>query len=129
MQDSVPPSRTIRVLVDGADWLTEAVRKSLGRQPDMRLVAPSEHTYTLVGSSRSVDVVVTSLSDNTVQQRYRAMFFERSGVPVVAISEDRKRIEVYDRWVMRHVDFPQLAATIREVAHDYDEHALPKQSE
>ena len=121
--------RMIRVLVDGADWLAEAVEKTLDGHSDMQLLGPSARSLTLVGRSHRADVIVTSLSSTAVRQKYRTMFFGQSGVPIVAISRDRKRVEVYDRWLLSQVDFPHLAAAIREVAHHRERHVLPQESE
>ena len=128
MRDTAVEKRAIRVLVDGADWLAEAVEKTLEGLPDMELIAPSVRRLTLVGRSDQADVIVTSLTSAAVRQKYRTMFFGQTGVPIVAISKDRQRVEVYDRWLIREVDFPHLAAAIREVAHR-ERNVLPQQSE
>ena len=116
MPNTAAARRTIRVLVDGADWLADAVKKTLGGQPDMTVVAPAALSLVPSRHPPPADVVVTSLAGNAVQQRHRAMLFDPLGVPLVAISEDRKRVEVYARRIIRAVDFQQLAAAIREVA-------------
>lgn len=121
-------ARPIRVLVDGTDWLTDAVKKTLKDQPDMQLVDDGA-TPTTVSRRTRVDVVVTSLQDASVQWKHRAQFFTSSGVPVLAISEDRSRVEVYDRWVIREIGFEKLAAAIREVARHQQELSAQQRTE
>ena len=128
MRDTTVETRAIRVLVDGADWLAEAVEKTLDGLPDMELIGPTPRKLTLVGRHERADVIVTSLTSAALRQKYRTMFFGQDGVPIVAISEDRQRVEVYDRWLIRQVDFPHLAAAIREVAHR-ERNVLTQQSE
>jgi hypothetical protein len=121
--------RPIRVLVDGTDWLTDAVKKTLKDQPDMQLVDETSSTIAAPRRTR-VDVVVTSLHDTDVQWKHRAQFFTSSGVPLLAISEDRSRVEVYDRWVIPEIGLEKLAAAIREVArHQKQELAAPQRTE
>jgi ABC-type phosphate/phosphonate transport system substrate-binding protein len=129
MRKTTSEHRTIRVLVDGANWLAEAVEKILSGHADMKLIGPSARTLALVRRSRRADVVVTSLADTAGRQKYQRMFFGRSGVPIVAISRDRKRVEVYDRGLVRQVDFPHLATAIREVAQHRGARVPPPASE
>ena len=115
MAHNTAASRPIRVLVDGPDWFTDAVKKSLKDQADMQLVEEHPVPTPLPARRNRVDVVVTLLNDSDVQWRHRAQFFTSSGVPLLAISEDRSRVEVFDRWVIPRVGLEELAAAIRQV--------------
>lgn len=117
MQNVAATPRAIRVLVDGTDWLADAVKQTLRHQPDMRLVGDRARAESpMANRMHRVDVIVTSLQESAVQWKHRAMFFASSGVTLLAISEDRSRVEVFDRWVIREVGLERLAAAIREVA-------------
>jgi len=108
----------IRVLVHGANYVFEAVERSLDGLNDIRVVEGPERRLRLVDTSDDPrpDVVVTSLSDQETQRRYQAAFFTKAGVPFIAISKDSRRLRVYDQWEIREVGIDQLAAAVRELA-------------
>jgi hypothetical protein len=116
MSHDTAADRPIRVLVDGTGWLADAVRRSLGDQPDMQLVDGGSSPAPRAKRGNRVDVVVTSLHNATVHWKHRTGFFTDSGVPLLAISEDGTRVEVYDRWLIPEVGLATLAAAIRDVA-------------
>jgi hypothetical protein len=94
------------------------VKAALGKQRDMTIVrevrTPAE--LETAGAGADVDVVVTSLSGAQLPAAYQHLIFRIPSVPVVAISPERRHLEVYGRTVIRDVALDQLVDLIRSLA-------------
>lgn len=111
--DSAEP---IKVLIAGVpNLLAAVVRKAVNEEPDMEVVAELGSAEPLAPESRGlVDVVVTASTTTDLAPRFRELLFGPLPVPVVAISVDGKRIDVYGRSVTQGGGIEGLACSIRE---------------
>ena len=65
---------------------------------------------------RPVDVVVTSSTTTDLAPQFQALLFGSNPLPIVAISVDGTRIDVYGRAITHGVGIDGLARLIREAA-------------
>ena len=81
----------------------------------MAVLAELGATEMLTRESRAlVDVVVTASAMSDLPSRYRELLFGPMPVPVVAVSVDGKRINVYSRQVTRGGGIEGLTRSIRD---------------
>jgi hypothetical protein len=111
--DSAEP---IKVLIAGVpNLLAAVVRKAVNEEPDMEVVAELGPAELLALESRGrVDVVVTASATTDLAPQFRELLFGPLSVPVVAISVDGKRVDVYGRSVTRGGGIEGLASSIRD---------------
>jgi len=96
-----------------AEW----VRAVIKEQPDMAIVAEVPVAAELGPTLERVptDVVVTTLSSAEVPATYHGLVFQIPSIAVVAIGEDRSRVEVYNGTVIREAALGQLVKVIRDL--------------
>ena len=114
----LPPGRAVRiVLVELRGLMADFVKLAITGQPDMELVDEllSATDLSAVLRERDVDVVVTALASPQLPLEYQALPFGAMPVCVVAISRDRRDVEVYERRVIREIAREQLIDVIRTV--------------
>jgi hypothetical protein len=114
-----PTADVIRIVLAEMSGLTgEFVRAALGKQRDMTIIREVRTSDELVmtGPGAEVDVVVTSLAGAQLPAAYQRLIFRIPSVPVVAISPDRRHLEVYGRTVVPDVALDQLVDLIRSLA-------------
>jgi DNA-binding NarL/FixJ family response regulator len=95
--------------------LAAVVRQAVDEEPDMTVVEQ-------VGSSeelqralhRPIDVVITSSTTTELGPRFQALLFGSDPLPIVAISLDGARVDVYGRAITHGVGVERLAGLIRE---------------
>jgi DNA-binding NarL/FixJ family response regulator len=106
---------TIKVLIAEVPALLAAVvRQAVDEESDMTVVEQVATTEQLRQAlHRPVDVVVTS-SSTTALAQFQALLFGPTPLPIVVISRDGARIDVYGRSVTRGVGIDDLARLIRE---------------
>lgn len=106
----------IKILIAEVPGLLGAmVCKTLNEEPDMEVVAKISSADDLAEAlQRSVDVVVTASATTDLAPPFRALLFRPSPLPVLAISVDGKRIDVYGRSVTRGGGLDGLTGLIRE---------------
>jgi hypothetical protein len=109
-------AKPIKVVIAGVpNLLAAVVRKAVSEEPDMEVLAELGATEPLAPESRAlVDVVVTASATSDLPWQYRELLFGPIPVPVVAVSIDGKRIDVYSRMVTRGGGIEGLARSIRE---------------
>ena len=123
------PDARIEVLVAGLDGLLAGfVAEALESHPDIHVHRESAHSLSIVGAHTQPDVLITSLSTDAPEWRHREQFFGDTGVPMIAISADRTRAQVYHRWVVRDVELGQIVTAIRQVAGHHDGPDADKQT-
>ena len=95
----------------------EFVRAAIAKQPDMSIVAevPAADELERALETVGADVVVTALSSAEVPATYRGLVFQIPSIAVVAIGEDRSRVEVYNGTVIREAALGQLVKVIRDL--------------
>ena len=110
------PAKLIKVVIAGMPILLAAVvRKAVNEESDMAVLAELGATELLTPESRAlVDVVVTASATSDLPSRYQEMLFGPMPVPVVAVSVDGKRINVYSRQVTRGGGIEGLTRSIRD---------------
>jgi hypothetical protein len=106
----------IKVLIAEMPALLAAmVRRMVDEEPDMTVVeqvgSPAALRETL---HRPVDVVVTSSQTTELGPDFQALLFGPTRLPIVAISVDGTRIDVYGRSTTRHVGIEGLTRLIRK---------------
>lgn len=119
MQGRRSGSRPIRILLaDLPGLLAGVVKSAVAMQTDMQIVAEVRGDPGTDGGpvATSIDVVVTTLSDSRVTVGYQGLLFADQHIPLVALSPDGERVEVYARRVVREVALHELVAVIRDVA-------------
>jgi hypothetical protein len=106
------------VLAELPGLISDLVKRALLERPDIKVVReigatcdPGEAV-----EAEDFDVVVTSIHGSAIPDRYQRLVFGPPHVAVVAISADGRRVEAYDRKVIREVGLEQLVDVIREVA-------------
>lgn len=109
-------AKPIKVVIAGVpNLLAAVVRKAVNEESDMAVLAEFGATELLTPESRAlVDVVVTASATNDLPSQYRELLFGPMPVPVVAVSVDGKRINVYSRQVTRGGGIEGLVCSIRE---------------
>jgi hypothetical protein len=109
-------AESIKVLIAGVpNLLAAVVRKAVNEEPDMEVMAELSSTEGLAPESLGlVDVVVTSSATGDLPPQFRELLLGPLSVPVVAVSVDGKRIDVYSRSVTRGGGIERLALSIRE---------------
>ncbi len=110
------PAKLIKVVIAGMpNLLAAVVRKAVNEESDMAVLAELGVTELLTPESRAlVDVVVTASATSDLPSRYQEMLFGPMPVPVVAVSVDGKRINVYSRQVTRGGGIEGLTRSIRD---------------
>ena len=111
-------AKLIKVVIAGVpNLLAAVVRKAVNEEPDMVVLAELSATEPFAPDSRAlVDVVVTASATSDLPLQYRELLFGPMPVPVVSVSVDGKRIDVYSRVVTRGGGIEGLANSIREAA-------------
>ncbi|MBM6584218.1 hypothetical protein ILT44_28900 [Microvirga sp. BT689] len=109
-------SDEIKVLIAEVPALLAAVvRQAVDEESDMTVVeqvgSPEELQEAL---HRPIDIVVTSSTATELAPPYQALLFRSVPLPIVAISLDGARIDIYGRASMRGVGIDGLARLIRE---------------
>ena len=107
---------TIKVLIAEVPALLAAVvRQAVDEELDMKVVEQVATTEELGKAlHRPFDVVVTSSSTTALTPQFQALLFGPTPLPIVVISRDGARIDVYGRSVTRGVGIDGLARLIRE---------------
>jgi DNA-binding NarL/FixJ family response regulator len=109
-------SGAIKVLIAEVPALLAAVIQSaVNEEPDMEVVKQ-------VGSGRElanalhqpIDVVITASTTTELPPQFHSLLFGSSPVPIVTISLDGRRIDVYGRSINRGRGIEGLARLIRE---------------
>jgi hypothetical protein len=106
----------IRVLIVGMPGLLAAVvRETLDTERDMEVVAQIGSIDDFnTASLRHVDVVVTASRETGVPSGLKALLFGDAALPLVAISTDGSRIDVYGRTVTHGQGLSGLTGLIRD---------------
>jgi hypothetical protein len=109
-------AKHIKVVIAGMpNLLAAVVRKAVNEESDMAVLAELGATELLTPESRElVDVVVTASATSDLPSQYRELLFGPMPVPVVAVSVDGKRINVYSRQVTRGGGIEGLTRSIRD---------------
>lgn len=103
------------VIAEMPGLLAAVVRSTLSEESDMEVVAHVATSEELaVVLRRPVDVVVTASTTEGLSPAFRMLLFGSTPVPVVAISPDGTRIDVYGRSVMHGEGLQGLTSLIRE---------------
>ena len=115
-EPSVDGSDAIRVLIaEVPALLASVVRHTLNGERDMTVVeqvgTASELSEAL---HRPVDIVVTASPTSELRPQFQALLFGDAPLPVVTISLDGKRIDVYGRSITRGGGIEGLTGLIRE---------------
>jgi hypothetical protein len=110
------PAIAIKVLIAGVPALLAAVvRNVVSEEPDMEVVGELGTGDPLALAMQGlVDVVVTASATADLAPPFRELLFGPTPVPVVVISVDGKRIDVYGRSVSKGGGIEGLARSIRE---------------
>ena len=119
MPDRPSDPRPIRILLaELPGLLAGVVRSAVEAQVDMQIVAEMRGVVGAAGvaGAASIDVVVTTLSGSQVPAAYQRVLFDHQHIPLVALSADGERVEVFARRVVRQVALHELVAVIRDVA-------------
>ena len=106
----------IKVLIAEVPALLAAVvRQTVDNESDMTVVeqvgSPEELREAL---HRPIDVVVTSSPTSELGPQFQALLFGPAPLPIVTISLDGARIDVYGRSITRGVGIEGLTRLIRE---------------
>lgn len=103
------------VIAEMPGLLAAVVRSTLSEESDMEVVAQVASSEELtVALCRQVDVVVTASTTEGLSPAFRSLLFGFTPVPVVAISPDGTRIDVYGRSVIHGEGLEGLTSLIRE---------------
>jgi hypothetical protein len=117
--ESAPEAPVIRiVLAEVPGLIADLVKEVVLAQADMRIVAevPTANALERAAKSGGIDVVVTATASEHLPMSYQHLVFSASRIPVLAISGDGRRVDVYDRQIVREVSPQQLVEMIRNVA-------------
>jgi|SRR5215472_9808476 len=126
------PTGAIRILMAEISGLTaEFVRAAIAKHSDMSIVAEVPAADELARALQTVrtDVVLTALSSPEVPATYRGLVFQIPSIAVVAISADRRQIEVYSGTLIREVALEQLVGVIRDLVADRQRRLAPTAAE
>lgn len=105
---------TIKVLIVGMPGLlASVVRETLDGEPDMEVVGHVTSIHHFAGVSQA-DVVVTTSTSAGIPEDLRALLFGDTPLPLVAISADGSRIDVYGRTVSHGQGLDGLTGLIRD---------------
>lgn len=106
----------IRILIVGMPGLlASVVRETLDGEQDMEVVGQVASVGQFdVESLRLVDVVVTASTKSGIHPDLRALLFQSPPLPLVAISADGNRIDVYGRSVVHGQGLDGLTGLIRD---------------
>ena len=115
-EDSHHGPGAIRVLIAGVPALLAAVIESaVNEESDMQVVETVVAGDALSSAlERPIDVVVTASSSAELAPELRSLFFGPSPLPIVTISLDGERIDVYGRTIHRGGGIEGLTRLIRE---------------
>jgi hypothetical protein len=107
---------TIKVLIAEVPALLAAVvRQAVDEESDMTVVEQVATTEELRKAlHRPVDVVVTSSSTTALAPQFQALLFGSTALPIVVISRDGARVDVYGRSITEGVGNDGLPHLIRE---------------
>ena len=95
--------------------LAEVVSDTVNREDDMRVVRRIVSAQDLTAALREpVDVVVTSSATTDLGAPFQALLFGPRPLPIVTISLDGTRIDVYGRTTTRGRGLEGLTGLIRE---------------
>jgi len=104
-EPSLNGSDAIKVLIaEVPGLLASVVRNTVNEERDM----------TVVEQVGSADVVVTASPTSELGPRYQALLFGPAALPIVTISLDGKRIDVYGRSTTHGGGIEGLTGLIRE---------------
>lgn len=108
-------SVTIKVLIAGMPGLlASVVRETLDAEPDMEVVGQVNSIDQFVGGTARVDVVVTTSTADGIPDELRPLLFGTAPLPLVAVSADGNRIDVYGRSVAHEQGLDGLTGLIRD---------------
>jgi hypothetical protein len=109
-------TNAIKIVIAGMSGLLGAVvRSTLSEESDMEVVAQVSSSEALaVELGRPVDVVVTVSASGELSPVFQRLLFGPTPLPVVAISPDGKRIDVFGRSVIHGEGLAGLTNLIRE---------------
>lgn len=115
------PSGVIKVLIAGVPGLLAAVvRNAIIRERDMDLVAVIASMENLTVVDRGpVDVIVTAVPMTGPGLKLLEVLLGPIPVPVVAISLDGTRIDVFGHVLVRGAGIDGLGKLIREAVHHF----------
>jgi DNA-binding NarL/FixJ family response regulator len=115
-EDSPHRPGAIQVLIAEVPALLAAVvRNTVNEERDMRVVEQVGSGDELAEAlHRPVDVVVTASPTADLGSQFQALLFGPTPVPIVTISLDGKRIDVYGRSITRGRGIEGLTGLIRE---------------
>jgi DNA-binding NarL/FixJ family response regulator len=115
-EDSHHGPGAIRVLIAEVPALLAAViENAVNEEPDMEVVRKAVSGEELLGVLQGpVDVVVTASSSAELAPELRSLFFGPNPLPIVTISLDGERIDVYGRTIHRGRGIEGLTRLIRE---------------
>ena len=95
--------------------LASVVRHTVDGERDMRVVEQIGSARDLTQAlHRPVDVVVTSSQTSELGPEFRALLFGPSPLPIVTISQDGERFDVYGRSITRGGGIEGLTELIRD---------------
>jgi hypothetical protein len=95
--------------------LAEVVIETVNQEDDMRVVQRILSPQDLTGALREpVDVIVTSSATTDLGAPFQALLFGPRPLPIVTISLDGTRIDVYGRTTTRGRGLEGLTGLIRE---------------
>jgi len=105
----------IKVLLAGVPaLLASVVCHTVNEERDMAVVGQIGSAEDLAGALRQpVDVVVTAVPNPELQPVLQALLFGPEPVPIVTISFDGERVDVYDRSITRGGGIHGLTTLIR----------------
>jgi DNA-binding NarL/FixJ family response regulator len=115
-EDSHHRPGAIKVLIAEVPALLAAVIQSaVNEEPDMTVVEQVGSERELANAlQQPIDVVVTASSTTDLAPQFHSLLFGSSPLPIVTISLDGKRIDVYGRSINRGRGIEGLARLIRE---------------
>ena len=107
---------TIKVLIAAMPGLLASViRETLDAEPDMEVVGQVSSIDQFAGGfDHRVDVVVTTSTATGIPSELRPLLFAATPLPLVAVSMDGSRIDVYGRSVVHGQGLDGLTALIRD---------------
>ena len=113
---SLDGSDPIRVLIaEVPALLASVVQHTLNGESDMTVVEQVGSAGELLEAlRRPVDVVVTASPTSELRPQFQALLFGDTPLPIVTISLDGKRIDVYGRSITRGGGIEGLTGLIRE---------------
>ena len=95
--------------------LASVVRQTVNEEGDMTVVDEVDSENELSNAlQHRIDVVITASQANELGPQFRALLFGPRSLPIVMISLDGSRIDVYGRSITRGGGIASLTALIRE---------------